>query len=118
MSTAIQTAATTTAEPGRAAARFGLCMLGFIVAAAVVAGGLPIQFSIVSVFLCAGPHNWVEARYFMSRLPARWGRLRFYFLFGLAGVVCLTAAFAGLPFVLREANASEEGWLSAFAGWN
>ena len=22
-----------------------------------------------SVFLCAGPHNWVEARYFLSRLP-------------------------------------------------
>jgi hypothetical protein len=93
-------------------------VLGFIVAAALVAAGLPIQFSIVSVFLCAGPHNWVEARYFMSRLPARWGRLRYFFLFGLAGVILLTAGFAGLPYWLETTGADHEAWLSSFAGWN
>src|SRR6266446_3839798 len=79
---------------------FGLCALGFVVMAAAVAGFLPIQFSIVSVFLCAGPHNWVEARYFLSRLPARWGRLRSYFVLGFAGVLLLTAALAALRPVL------------------
>src|ERR1700739_1650102 len=102
----MSTAAALKIEPAHGTMRFGLAMLGFIVAAAIVAGGLPIQFSIASVFLCAGPHNWVEARYFLSRLPARWGRLRSYFLFGFAGVVMLTVGFAGLPFWLRATGAS------------
>jgi len=93
-------------------------MLGFIVTAAVIAGALPIQFSIVSVFLCAGPHNWVEARYFLSRLPARWGRLWFYFVFGFAGVLLLTVGFAVLPFILTATEADHKLWLTAFAGWN
>jgi hypothetical protein len=95
---------------------FGLCALGFIVGVAAVSGFLPIQFSIVSVFLCAGPHNWVEARYFLSRLPARWGRLQAYFLFGFAGVSTLTAGFALLPHVLD--GLSDEAFLSSFATWN
>src|SRR5438045_1153930 len=87
---------------------FGACALGFVIAAAAIAGFLPIQFSIVSVFLCAGPHNWVEARYFLSRLPARWGRLRGFFLLGFAGVLALTAGFAGLPHLLTAIEVSEE----------
>jgi hypothetical protein len=75
---------------------------------AAIAGLLPIQFSIVSVFLCAGPHNWVEARYFLSRLPARWGRLQAYFLFGFAGVFTLTAAFATTPHLLQSLNVNGE----------
>jgi hypothetical protein len=97
---------------------FGLCALGFVVGVAAVSGWLPIQFSIVSVFLCAGPHNWVEARYFLSRLPARWGRLQAYFLFGFAGVFTLTAGFAVLPYVLESIDASMESYLSSFATWN
>jgi hypothetical protein len=94
---------------------FGCCALGFIVLMAAVAGILPIQFSIVSVFLCAGPHNWVEARYFLSRLPARWGRLQAYFLFGFAGVFTLTAVFAAAPYLLQSSDASDETRLYAYA---
>ncbi len=97
---------------------FGGCVLGFVVMAAAVAGLLPIQFSIVSVFLCAGPHNWVEARYFLSRLPARWGRLRSFFVLGFAGVLVLTVGFAGLPTVLDFLGAAEETWLAGYAVWN
>src|SRR6476619_3318745 len=75
---------------------FGVCALGFVVLMAVIAGFLPIQFSIVSVFLCAGPHNWVEARYFLSRLPARWGRLRGFFILAFAGIFGLAGAYAVL----------------------
>ncbi len=87
---------------------FGLCALGFVVLTAAVAGFLPIEFSIVSVFLCAGPHNWVEARYFLSRLPARWGRLQAYFLFGFAGVFTLTACFTAAPHFLESLAAGTE----------
>jgi hypothetical protein len=67
--TALDTAALRAAPPvGRT---FGLCALGFVVLTAAVAGFLPVEFSIVSVFLCAGPHNWVEARYFLSRQIGR-----------------------------------------------
>jgi hypothetical protein len=97
---------------------FGFCALGFVIAMAAIAGLLPIQFSIVSVFLCAGPHNWVEARYFLSRLPARWGRLRGFFVLGFVGVLVLTAGFAGLPFLLTAIDVGQEFWLSSYATWN
>ncbi len=97
---------------------FGACALGFVIAMAAIAGLLPIQFSIVSVFLCAGPHNWVEARYFLSRLPARWGRLQAYFVFGFVGVFSLTAAFIGLRYTLPALEASHEVWATSLATWD
>jgi hypothetical protein len=122
--TALDPVVARTARP--AGLTFGVCALGFVIGAAAVSGLLPIQFSIVSVFLCAGPHNWVEARYFISRLPARWGRLQAYFLFGFAGVFTLTAAFAGLPYVLEAIAARAEldaedraaTFMSSYAVWN
>src|SRR2546422_8359209 len=102
-----------TARPASLA--FGVCALGFVVTAAAIAGFLPIQFSIVSVFLCAGPHNWVEARYFLSRLPARWGRLQAYFLFGFAGVFTLTAGFAATPHILKSLDVTAETFQSTYA---
>lgn len=94
---------------------FGVCAVGFVLMTAAVAGFLPIEFSIVSVFLCAGPHNWVEARYFLSRLPARWGRLQAYFLFGFAGVFTLTAGFAAAPHLLHSLEVSAETQLTTHA---
>jgi hypothetical protein len=62
-----------------------------VAAAALLAGWFPIGFSIAIVFLFAGPHNWLEARYFMTRMPARWGRLWGYSTLGIGGVVALAA---------------------------
>src|SRR6266542_399234 len=76
---------------------FAAVSLSLAVLAALLAGWAPLGFSIVTVFLFAGPHNWIEGRYFLERLPARWGKLRAFFLLGLGGVFGLTAAFAGLP---------------------
>ncbi len=76
--------------------RFVCAALSLALAAALLAGWVPIRFSIVTVFLFAGPHNWLEFRYFLTRLPARWGRLRGFFLLALTGILGLTAGFAAL----------------------
>src|SRR5438067_4280991 len=51
---------------------FGGVALLLMVSAATLAAAVPLQFSIATVFLFAGPHNWIEARYFLARTPARW----------------------------------------------
>jgi hypothetical protein len=78
---------------------FCVLALGLAVAAALLAGWAPLGFSIVTVFLFAGPHNWVEARYFLGRLPARWGKLRTFFALAFAGVLGLTLAYAALAWL-------------------
>ncbi len=101
-----------------AARTFALCAAGVAGAVAVLAGWFPLGFSIVTVFLFAGPHNWLEGRYFVSRMPARWGALRPYYLTGIAGVVSLTAGFALLPVLDTHFVWDGETWLTAVALWN
>ena len=74
-----------------------LCTL----AAAAFASWLPLQVSIVTVFLFAGPHNWFELRYFLMRLPVRFGKSRNFFLIAFAGLGILTLAYISLPFVYK-----------------
>src|SRR5262245_52619340 len=88
----------------RAGVPFALAALAVGGLSAFLAGWLPLGFSIVTVFLFAGPHNWLEVRYFMGRMPARWGRLRGYFLFAFAGIFGLTAAYAGIAWWAQYLN--------------
>jgi hypothetical protein len=81
--------------------RFAVLAVGFVLIASLVTGFLPIGVSIIAVFLCAGPHNWVEARYFLSRLPARWGKLTGFFTLGLGGVAVLTGVFAAIHWLVE-----------------
>jgi hypothetical protein len=101
-----------------ATAGFAAAALGIAVAAAVLAGWAPVRFSIVTVFLFAGPHSWLEARYFLTRMPARWGRLRGFFLLAFAGVFALTAAFAGLLWLGERGTLDPESWEHGYAGLN
>src|ERR1700690_1965685 len=78
-------------SPARAA--FVLSALGIATTAALLAGWMPLRFSIVTVFLFAGPHNWLEMRYFLTRMPARWGRLRGFFALAFAGIFGFTASY-------------------------
>jgi hypothetical protein len=85
--------------------------------AALLAGWVPIAFSIATVFLFAGPHNWLEARYILGRLPARPGKLSSFFLLSLGGIIGLTFTFAFIPSFLRaEARAAD--YATAYACWN
>ena len=89
-----------------------------VVAAAVLASWLPLQVSIVTVFLFAGPHNWFEFRYFLMRLPVRFGRSRTFFVTAFAGLAFLTVTYISLPLLYRTVAASSETWLIVLATWN
>jgi hypothetical protein len=119
MSTVATIAETTLRRESTSSARLFCCAaVGLAILSAVLAGWAPLGFSIVTVFLFAGPHNWIEARYFLGRLPGRWGKLRIYFLIGFGGVFALTAGFAELPWFARVGDFSDEQWLTASAAWN
>jgi hypothetical protein len=95
-----------------------LALLAVAGSAALLAGWLPVTFSIVTVFLFAGPHNWVEFRYFLTRLPGRWGKLRGFFLFAFGGVLVLTGGFAALRWLAPALGWDGAGLLTASAVWN
>jgi hypothetical protein len=89
-----------------------------VVAAAAFASWLPLQVSIVTLFLFAGPHNWFELRYFLMRLPVRFGRSRNFFLTAFAGLGVLTLTYVSLPFIFNAALWTEEAWSVIVASWN
>jgi hypothetical protein len=89
-----------------------------VIAAAAFASWLPLQVSIVTLFLFAGPHNWFELRYFLMRLPVRFGRSRNFFLTAFAGLGVLTLTYVALPFLYNAALWSEEAWYWVVASWN
>ena len=92
----------------------GVCVLG----AAVLATWLPLQLSIITVFLFAGPHNWFEFRYFLMRLPVRFGKSRNFFLTAFSGIAILTITYISLPFIYQNVFWSNETWLVVLATWN
>jgi hypothetical protein len=93
-------------------------MLLCILTAGAFASWLPLQVSIVTVFLFAGPHNWFELRYFLTRLPVRFGRSRNFFITAFAGLGVLTLAYVSLPFIYNARLWSDETWSTIIATWN
>jgi hypothetical protein len=85
---------------------------------ALLASWLPLQVSVITVFLFAGPHNWFELRYFLMRLPVRFGRSRNFFLTAFAGIAFLTLTYIALP-VLYSFNVwPDSAWPTILASWN
>src|SRR5712691_7286301 len=104
-------------ERARVSARaFAAILIGSACLSAAFASWLPLQMSIVTIFLFAGPHNWFEARYFLMRLPARFGRSRNFFLVAFAGIGLLTSAYVSLPALYYTNVWSGANW--AIATWN
>lgn len=81
---------------------FASSCLFLLLISALISSFAPIAFSVATVFLFAGPHNWIELRYFLSRLPSRFGPLRGFFLTSITGVLVLGAAYASLVYSARE----------------
>jgi hypothetical protein len=109
--------------PRRTGLPFAAGLVVWALLAALLAGTMPIAFSIATVFLFAGPHNWMEARYILGRLPARAGALWGFFTVSFVGIVGLTIAFAAIPSYLAnrervlDAATLYASWNSAFVLW-
>lgn len=86
--------------------------------AAVLIGSFPLAASIATIFLFAGVHNVMEFRYFIARMPLRWGRSRTYYQIGIGGVIVLAAAYVALYFASGNWLWSSDGWIVLTAGWN
>jgi len=99
-------------------ASFALVCACVLAASAALAGWAPLGLSVATVFLFAGPHNWVELRYFITRLPTRLGRSRDFFAVAAAGVVTLTASYGALALVANSGAWGVDEWYAASAVWN
>lgn len=98
--------------------------IGFLMLVGVAAGlsvYLPLSVAFGAVFLFAGPHNLLEFRYVLGRLPARAGRLWSFFLWSGLGIVGLTLAYAALPWlsvaVPRIGRQGYAVWSMALIWW-
>jgi hypothetical protein len=97
---------------------FAGILIGCAAASALFASWAPLQFSIVTVFLFAGPHNWFELRYFLMRLPVRFGKSRNFFLTAFAGIGFLTATYISLPVLYSFNLFPDHLWPTILASWN
>jgi hypothetical protein len=110
--------ATTTAAGATSVRTFAAACVLLLAASAALAGWAPLGLSVATVFLFAGPHNWAELRFFITRLPVRLGRSRLFFATAAAGVVVLTTAYAAFSLAPGGAAWGEEGWYLTLALWN
>jgi hypothetical protein len=99
-------------------AAFAVACVCVLFAAAALAGLAPLWLSVATVFVFAGPHNWAELRFFITRLPVRLGHSRGFFALAAAGVVGLTGAYAALALGADSGVWGAEGWYAATAIWN
>lgn len=97
---------------------FAAGFTAFCLLAALLISWQPLQLSILTVFLFAGPHNWMEFRYFLERMPARWGKSRRFYTVGLGGVALLTAAYITLYALGQSWYLNAHAWALSIAVWN
>jgi len=97
---------------------FALGFIAFCVFIAFVIGSFPLQLSIVTIFLFAGVHNFMEFRYFAARMPLRWGKSRLFYSVGIGGVVFLTTAYLAIYFGSGNWLWSADGWQITVSAWN
>jgi hypothetical protein len=99
-------------------AAFAFTLVSCAGLSALLASWVPLRLSIVTVFLFAGPHNWFELRYFLMRLPVRFGRSRNFFLVAFLGIAFLTVAYLSLPALYYTGVWSGRNWPTAIGAWN
>ncbi len=100
------------------AKHFAATLVACACLSALLAGFVPLQFSILTVFLFAGPHNWFELRYFLTRLPVRFGKSRTFFVTAFVGIGVLTISYLCMPVLSSAGVWSDAAWPSVLATWN
>lgn len=105
-------------KPQASAGIFASVLIACATLSALMASWLPLQVSIVTVFLFAGPHNWFEFRYFLMRLPLRFGKSRNFFLTAFVGIGLLTVGYLALPLLYNFAAPTPGAWTTVLASWN
>jgi hypothetical protein len=103
---------------GEFALPFTVSFLAFCVLAALLISWNPLQLSIITVLLFAGPHNWIEFRFFLAQMPARWGKSKPFYAVGLGGVASLTASYVLLYALGQSWYLNETAWTFSIALWN
>lgn len=101
------------------------CLFIFLAALlAIIIGWQPLTLSIVTVFLFAGCHNFFEFRYFLARMPVRWGKSRTFYWVGIGGVFFLTTAYLVIYFTggnwlwsTENSGLMIASWDTAFVLW-
>ena len=97
---------------------FACILIACAATSALMTSWLPLQVSIVTVFLFAGPHNWFEFRYFLMRLPLKLGKSRNFFLTAFVGIGFLTVGYLALPFLYNFTASMPGTWTTMLASWN
>lgn len=91
-----------------------LALLGFLISLD------PFIAAALSVGFLAGPHNWMEVRYLLGRLPGRAGKLKTYFLVSalgtaLLGISSILLPWSWGPLALRLWNLGLIAWVVSLA---
>lgn len=105
-------------EAENSARRFAIAAVAMAVIAAMIAGLAPLQMSVAVVFLFAGPHNWIELRYFLARMPVKWAASRNFFLTAIAGVASLTALYIAAPILAEARGWNDAAWAVYSGVWS
>lgn len=90
----------------------------FCALAAAAIGGFPLEASIITIFLFAGVHNFMEFRYFVARMPVRWGKSKLFYSVGILGVVALTSIYLAIYFGSGNWLWSATNWEILVSAWN
>lgn len=112
------TFALTSRIPLASAQIFGVVVVLGCALLAVAVGMFPLGASIVTVFLFAGLHNIFEFRYFIARMPLRWGKSAGFYSVGLGGVLVLAICYLAIYFSSGAWPWSSSSWEIALASWN
>lgn len=97
---------------------FTVVVIAFVALSATAVVAAPLLMAVAIVFLFAGPHNYFEARYILTRLPARAGKLLPFFVLSAAGVLLLGTFFALQIWLPRMVIVNGNHSLYAIAIWN
>lgn len=95
---------------------FAAAVVSMATMAAVAVVLSPNSVALMAVAVFAGPHNWLELRYAVRRMPARAGKLWRFAVVSAVGVVSLTLLFAALP-LAPDTRIASVVWGTAVVGW-